>query len=608
MFLIAMKYQVLVDLYEALGATTKRLQKIQLIGDFLKTVPDGVLEESILLMQGRVFPSWDERKIGMAAKLVVKALQTATGADKGAVEEMWKKTGDLGDAAEQLIQKKKQATLVTRELDVKRLFSNIQKLAALEGEGAVAAKVQLAAELLTSATPKEAKYVIRTILEELRVGVGEGNLRDALVWAFFGKELGLSYDKEEHAVAMDNKERYKEVLGAIQQAYDLTNDFSLVVNEARSGGLPALKSLGIRVFTPLKVMLALKVDSIEEGFERCGKPCAIEYKLDGFRIQIHKEGKNIKLFTRRLEEVTAQFPDVVEYVREHVRGKSFILDSEAVGFDKRSKKYLPFQSIGQRIRRKYDIEQMAKEFPVEVNLFDILYFEGRTLLHTPFVERRKLLASLVDNLPRKMVVVKQLVMEKEKEAEKFYKESLKAGNEGVMFKTLDAPYKPGARVGHMVKMKPVMETLDLVIVGAEWGEGKRAQWLSSFTLACIDEQGTFREIGKMGTGIKEKEDVSEKGDGVEGEGVTFEQLTNELKPLIIGKGGKEVSVKPKIVVEVRYEEIQKSPTYSSGFALRFPRLVRLRVDRGPEECSALEMVEQLFFGQKKGKNVVEKNL
>ena len=264
--------------------------------------------------------------------------------------------------------------------------------------------------------------------------------------------------------------------------------------------------------------------------------------------------------------------------------------------------------MGKRIRRKYDIEQMAKEFPVEVNLFDILYFEGRTLLHTPFVERRKLLASLVDNLPRKMVVVKQLVMEKEKEAEKFYKESLKAGNEGVMFKTLDAPYKPGARVGHMVKMKPVMETLDLVIVGAEWGEGKRAQWLSSFTLACIDEQGTFREIGKMGTGIKEKEDVSEKGDGVEGEGVTFEQLTNELKPLIIGKGGKEVSVKPKIVVEVRYEEIQKSPTYSSGFALRFPRLVRLRVDRGPEECSALEMVEQLFFGQKKGKNVVEKNL
>ncbi|MBI2576211.1 ATP-dependent DNA ligase [Candidatus Woesearchaeota archaeon] len=601
-----MKYQVLVDLYESLGATAKRLQKIQLIGDFLKTAPEGVLEESILLMQGRVFPSWDERKIGMAAKLVVKALQTATGADKSAVEWMWKKTGDLGDAAEQLIEKKKQATLVTRELDVKRLFSNIQKLAALEGEGTVAAKVQLVAELLTSATPKEAKYVIRTILEELRVGVGEGNLRDALVWAFFGKELGLSYDREEHAVAMDNKEKYQEVLGAIQQAYDLTNDFSLVVNKARSGGLAALKSLGIRIFTPLKVMLALKVDSIEEGFERCGKPCAVEFKLDGFRIQIHKEGKGIKLFTRRLEEVTAQFPDVVDYVRDHVRGKSFILDSEAAGFDKKSKKYLPFQSIGQRIRRKYDIEQTAKDFPVEVNLFDILYFEGRTLLHTPFAERRRLLASLVDNIPRKMVVVRQLVTEKEKEAEKFYKESLKAGNEGVMFKTLDAPYKPGARVGHMVKMKPVMETLDLVIVGAEWGEGKRAQWLSSFTLACIDGQGTFREIGKMGTGIKEKEDLSEKGDDAEGEGVTFEQLTNELKPLIIGKGGKEVTVRPKIVVEVHYEEIQKSPTYSSGFALRFPRLVRLRADRAPEECSTLEMVEQLFAGQKKGKSIAEK--
>ncbi len=442
-----MKYHVLVDLYESLGATAKRLQKIQLVGDFLKKVPDDVLEESILLLQGRVFPSWDERKIGMAGKLVVKALQTATGCDKGAIEEAWKKTGDLGDAAERLIEKKKQVTLVKKELDVKHLFSNIQKLASLEGVGTVEKKVQLVAELLTSAQPKEAKYVVRTILEELRVGVGEGNLRDALVWAFFGKELGLSYDKEEHAVVREDKDKYLEVVGAIQQAYDLTNDFSVVVNNARTGGLAALQSLGIRVFTPLKVMLALKVDSVEGGFERCGKPSAIEYKLDGFRMQIHKEGRNIKLFTRRLEDVTAQFPDVVGYAREHIRGKSCILDAEAVGFDEKSKKYLPFQSIGQRIRRKYNIEQMAKDFPVEVNLFDILFYEGKTLLQTPFMERRKLLASMVDTIPRKIVVVRQLVTEKEKEAEKFYKESLKAGNEGVMFKKLEAPYKPGARVG-----------------------------------------------------------------------------------------------------------------------------------------------------------------
>jgi len=374
----------------------------------------------------------------------------------------------------------------------------------------------------------------------------------------------------------------------VQGAYDVANDFSVVAEKAKVEGVKGLESISLEPGRPVKVMLALKVSDVKEGFERVGKPADIEYKLDGFRLQIHKKGNDIKLFTRRLENVTKQFPDVVDYVKNHVKGNSFIIDSEAVGFSPKTKKYLPFQSISQRIKRKYDIKNMAKEFPVELNVFDVIYYNGKNMIKTPFIERRKLVEKIVKPAERKIVYVKNLITSDEKEVLKFYKESLNKGNEGIMFKTLDAVYKPGARVGHMVKFKPVMDTLDLVIVGAEWGEGKRSNWLSSFTLACIDENNNFLEIGKVGTGIKEKSEL----------GVSFSQLTEEIRPLIISEKGKNVKVRPEIVVEISYEEIQKSPTYNSGYALRFPRVVNLRLERSAEECSTLKMVEEFYEGQR----------
>ena len=367
----------------------------------------------------------------------------------------------------------------------------------------------------------------------------------------------------------------------------MTNDFSSVA-EAAKQGLKHLEDMEIAMFRPLKVMLALKVKDVKEGFERCGEKVDIEYKLDGFRIQAHKKANKVKLFTRRLEEVTDQFPEVVDYVKNHVKAESCILDSEAAGFDPKTGKYLPFQNISQRIKRKYDIEEMSKKFPVELNVFDILYYDGKALIKEDFIKRREIIEKIIQQKQKKIVVVKNLITSDEKEVEKFYKASLDAGNEGIMFKKLDSPYKPGARVGHMNKMKPTMETLDLVIVGAEWGTGKRANWLSSFTLACIDEDGNFLEIGKMGTGIKEKEE----------EGISFNQLTEELKPLIKSEKGREVTIKPKIVIEVSYEEIQKSPTYSSGYALRFPRLKNLRTDRDPSGASTIALVEDFYYGQK----------
>jgi len=587
-----MKYSELAELYEKLENTTKRLEKTYILSEFLKKTPAEDIDKIVLLVLGRVFPPWDQREIGFASKMVIKALEIATGLSKEVIEKHFKKTGDLGLTAEELAGKKHQKTLFSSELSVSKVFENIRKLTTLTGAGSVDMKTKLVAELLANAKPLEARYIIRTVLEELRVGLGEGTIRDAIVWAFFGKEIGLEYDKKENNITFPekNREKYNHFIEVVQSAYDIANDFSVVAKAAKKSGEKGLVDIEFEVGRPVKVMLAQKVADIKEGFERVEKPAAIEYKYDGFRIQIHRDKDEITLFTRRLENVTKQFPDVIKAVKEQTENSRFILDSEAVGYNPKTKKYRPFQDVSQRIKRKYEIEEMAKEFPVEVNVFDIIYYKDGSTIKKPFLERRKLIEKIVEPKKWSIVLAEQTIADNEKDVEKFYKQSLDAGNEGIMMKNLKAPYKPGSRVGFMVKLKPTMKELDLVIVGAEWGTGKRAGWLSSFVLACRDEETSdFLEVGKVGTGIKEKEE----------EGVSFEQLTKILKKYIISEKGKEVKIKPEIVVEVTYEEIQKSPTYSSGYALRFPRVTRLRDDRAPEEASTLQMVEEYFHEQKK---------
>ncbi len=584
-----MDYIKLTEIYKKLEETSKRLEKTWIISEFLKKTAKEDIEEIVLLLQGIVFPRWDARETGIASRLVLKILHSATAIDVKQIEEQWRKTGDLGIVAENLIKEKKQTTLFKTTLPIKKVLTNLRKLSELEGEGTVNKKIQLINELLTSSTPIEAKYIVRTILGELRVGVGEGILRDAIVWAFFWDKINIGYLNEENKIEVENREQYNKYSEAVQRAYDLTNDFSVAAQAAKNNGLKGLEEMDIIVFRPLKVMLALKVKNIEEGFERCGKPAAIEYKLDGFRIQAHKEKNKIRLFTRRLEDVTKQFPEIAGYIKKNIEGDSFIIDAEAAGFEPKTGKYLPFQSISQRIKRKYNIQEMSKNFPVELNIFDIIYYNGKNLIRDDFKKRRELIEKIVTNKQREIVVVKNLITSDIKKAEEFYKQSLAIGNEGIMIKNLSSSYKPGARVNNMVKLKGEQEGIDVVITGAEWGTGKRARWLSSFTLACIDEDGNFLEIGKMGTGIKEKSE----------EGISFEQMTEELKPLIIFEKGREVKIKPKIVIEVVYEEIQKSPTYSSGYALRFPRFKRLRADRSNEEIVTIHEIEDVYYAQKK---------
>jgi DNA ligase-1 len=567
-----MRYKDLAQLYESLSATTKRLEKTDILSKFLKHL-DEKDKDVLYLLLGDIYPEYDERRIGVSNQLVIKAISKATGLEKKKVVHEWKEIGDLGKVAEVLTAKKSQSTLHKHILTTEKVIENFRKLPELEGKGTVNKKISLITELLTSASPVEALYLCRTLIGDLRIGVKESTVRDSLADAFF-----------------DSK---KEAKQRIQEAIDKTNDVAAVFEIARKGKTKALDVLQLQVGKPIKVMLAQKADSIKDGMDKVGRPSAVEYKYDGFRMLIHKKGNEIILFTRRLENVTKQFPEVADYVKKYVKGESFILDSEAVGFDKKTKEYTSFQHISQRIRRKYHIEKLQEELPIEINVFDILYYNGKSLLNEPFEKRSELIRKIVKKHPYKIISSKQIITSDEKKAKAFYKKALEDNQEGVMFKNLKAKYQPGRRVGHMLKIKPEERDLDLVITGGEYGTGKRSGWISSFILSCQGKKrGEFLEVGKAGTGIKEKESAES---GV----LSFKQLTDKLKPHITKEKGKKVEIKPKIVVSVTYQEIQKSPNYNSGYALRFPRFTALRTDKPLSEVATLKEVEKDYNNQKR---------
>jgi len=555
-----MKYSKLTELYSELEKTSKTLEKTRLIADFLKSLPKKELSRMALLIRGAVAPDYEELELGIGKKLVIKAITQASGTSETKVKKAWKTIGDVGEVAEQFTKNRKQLALFSHSLTVKEVFEDLRKLSEITGKGAVDRKLALLKKLLISAKPESAKYVVRTVLGELRIGVGTGVLRDAIAKAF-------ECEKDD-----------------VERAYNTTTDFSEVIVLASEG---KLASASISIDKPLRVMLYQKVKDIEEGFERVGKPAIIEYKYDGFLCMIHKHGPRITLFTRRLDNITQQFPDIVNVAKTNIKAKQAIVEVEVIGLDKKTGRWLPFQSISQRIKRKYDIERTAKEFPVQACAFDLLYLNGKSLIGEPLKNRYASLKKILKEDLGKLELAKQIVTSDEKEVEKFYKEALSLGNEGVMMKKLDAEYKPGSRVGFGVKIKPVMEPLDLVIMGGEWGSGKRAGWISSFVLGCRDGED-FLRIGKVGTGIKEKEEM----------GVSFKELTKLLKKDIINSAGREVDVAPKVIIEVAYEEIQKSPTYNSGYALRFPRLLRLRDDKPLSEVDDLKKVEKLYIAQR----------
>ncbi len=550
-----MLYQDLAEVYEKLEATTKNLEKRDILAEFFTQADSDILPSVALLVQGRIFPAWSEEEVGIASKLMLKIISKVYGVSELEVMKKVKETGDYGLAAEHFTAHKRQQTLMSTTLKIDFVHERLKTISGISGAGTVDKKTAAVSELLSSAKPLEARYITRTVLATLRIGVGEGTVRDAICKAF-------DLEKED-----------------VQKAYDMLNDYGEVARLAKTEGAKALRKAQIKVGRPIKVMLAQKAKSIPDALERLGK-AAFEYKYDGMRCQIHGSNGEIKIFTRRLDEVTKQFPDIAKLVEKGITAKDFIIEGETIAVDNKGNG-LPFQKLSRRIKRKYDIEMVIKEIPAHLNLFDLNYLDGKSYLEKPFKDRRKALEKIFK--PTKgLNLAKQIVTDSPKKVEKFYAEALEHKQEGLMAKNLEAGYKPGSRVGYMLKIKPTMETLDLVIVGAEWGEGKRANWLSSFLLACRDGS-EYKTIGKMGTGLSDEQ---------------FTQMTKTLKPLILKEKGKGVEVKPKIVIEVAYEEIQKSPTYESGYALRFPRMIQVREDKGPKDSSELDFVEQLYGGQR----------
>ena len=589
-----MRFSELCDTYLQLSQTSKRLEKTAQIADLLKRVPDSDMAEVMMLLKGRVYPEWDKTQLGVSSKLAIRAISMASGESEAKIVQAFKKTGDIGEVCQQLLSKKKQFTLASAELTVKDVIKGMRKLSTLEGSGSVELKLKTIAQMLNNASPLEARFLVRILLEDLRVGIADGTIRDAII-AYALEKHGLHVIPAEKPVkteASGVQTPVQEWQQAVQDAIDRSNDVAKVAVTAKHEGLKGLRDIDLTIGIPIRVMLAQKETEVAAALERVGMPAALEFKYDGFRMQVHRDNDGkITLFTRRLENVTDQFPDVVEFIAKEIK-VACILDCEAVGYDPKTGRYTAFQQISQRIRRKYDIDTLMKELPVELNVFDILYYKDESVYLKPFEERRSIIEKIIPEREKRIKPSDIIIATTPAQVESFYKKSLAAGNEGIMLKTLSAPYKPGSRVGFMVKMKPVMDELDVVIVGAEWGEGKRSGWLTSFTIAVMDDDGNFVEIGRFGTGLKELEQEG---------GTTFEQVTNLLKDDIIEESGKEVRVKPNVVVEVKFEEIQKSPSYSSGFALRFPRFVRLRDDRRPEEISTLGDVVDAFEAQR-GRN------
>lgn len=550
-----MDFAAVAQTLQKLEETSSRLELTDIVTELL-TNSGRDLKIVTLFVQGKIFPPWEERDLGIAQKSMIKAISTATGMPAKKVEDKIAELGDTGLAAEKLFEKKIQTTLSSKTMSLKEIYKHLDKLTHMEGKGSQERKNKYVVELLNSVSANEVKYLVRLLLGEMRIGVGEGIVRDAIAKAF--------------DVPADEAER----------AFSMINDYPEVAEIARKDGVKGLKKIDIKLFRPLRPMLAQSVHSVEEAFDsNCH---AFQRKYDGMRMQAHIKGNEIRIFTRRLDDVTKQFPDVVEAIKG-VKCKTAIIEGETVAVDK-DERPKPFQSLSRRIKRKYEIDEMVKEIPVITYLFDCMYLDGKNLVPEPMEKRLKSLESIFTE-GKHLRLAKTLVTDDAKEAEKFYNESLKFGHEGVMCKNLDAVYKPGSRVGYMYKLKPVTETLDLAIVGAEWGEGRRANWLGSYLLACRDpDTNEFLTIGRMATGMTDE---------------NLQHFTDTLKDDIEYQKGKFVKLRPRLVVEAGYQEIQKSPTYASGYALRFPKLIRIREDRDPEECDTLDRVASLYERVKK---------
>ncbi len=538
------------ELLEALSSTNKRSIMVQMVAEFLEKLSSEEVEPVCLMLCSRVVPKWGEEKTSIGGSTLWEAIKAASGCSDEELAEFFDRTGDIGSAAQLALEQGKTRLITLAPFDdsVVSVYRVLRKVAVLAGEDSKRRKVVALSSLLSCLSPLEAKYAVRVLAGDLRVGFSEGMLFEA-----------LAFLTHLPAPLVRRKSMF---LGGVEKAARLV----------KGEGPDALRKAKPRYFRPIAPMLAQSASSVKEIISSM-KKAAFEFKIDGARVQIHKRGEKVAIYSRRLNDVTSSLPEIVRVVQDGIP-EDCIVEGEVVAVGEDGKP-LPFQYLMRKFRR---IREAPIPFSLDLYLFDLLLLGEKSLMDSPYAFRRERLEELTD-----LKLVEQTVTDDPEEVEAFLDKSIASGHEGLMAKDLSGFYQPGFRSNLWLKLKRTLEPLDLVIVAAQYGYGRRYKWLSDYYLAARDERtGDFLVVGKTFKGLTDAE---------------MTRMTEELEKLAVGRKGRVVFVIPRIVVEVIYNEIQKSSKYRSGYALRFARISRIRWDKRPEEADTIQKIEEIYRKQ-----------
>ncbi|PVX26055.1 MAG: ATP-dependent DNA ligase [Candidatus Bathyarchaeum sp.] len=582
-----MKYSSIADAYEKIEATTKRLEMTDYLVEILKETPISLIDKIVYLTQGKLYPDFVGIEIGIAEKLAIRAVARSAGHQENHIELDVQKTGDLGETTQKFMEKKTQATFFSTLLTVERVYETLAKMANSTGSGSVDLKLALLAGLLSDASPSEAKYITRTVTGSLRLGIADMTVLDALAIAFGGGK-----ETREH----------------LERAYNISSDLGRVARIVAEEGIEGIKKFKVMPGEPIRPMLAERLSSSEEILEKLGGRCRAEYKYDGERIQAHKNKDEVVLFSRRLENITEQYPDGVEYIRNHVKAEQAIVEAEAVAVDPKTGEMKPFQELMHR-RRKYGIKEAMEEHPIRLFMFEALYVDGKDLTQQPYPIRHEYLTKIIEQTDN-IKVAESIIAENPEALELFFEKTVEGGSEGIMCKSVnqDSVYQAGARGWLWIKYKrdyrsEMTDTVDLTVIGAFHGRGKRAGTYGAFLLAAYNpDRDIFETVTKVGTGFTDT-DLDK-----------LPKLLNTHKihhkhPRVESTLDVEIWFEPAVVIEIRGADLTLSPVHTcamdviregSGVAIRFPRFTgKYRVDKSAEDATTTKEIVEMYRGQLK---------
>jgi len=580
-----MKFSLIADTLGYMENTTKRLELTQHLVDLFKITPSDIISKVIYLLQGKLRPDHEGVEIGIAEKIAIKALSKSSGISIKKIEDEYRDTGDFGQVASKILEQKTQTTFLSQNITVERVYDTLYKIAELKGARSQDMKMKYISSLLNDATPIEGGFIAKIITSNLRLGIADYTILDALAVAYTGS---------------------KENRPSLEHAYNVCSDLGKVAKSVAENGLDALKDFQVTTFSPIRPMLAERVKSPQEAHEKMGTEFASEYKLDGERVQIHRQEEKIVLYSRSLENITNYYPDIVENIGKVLKPDEIILEAEVVAMNDDTGEFLPFQELMHR-RRKYKIAQAVQEYPITVNFFDILSMDKKSCLDLPYTQRRKLLEKNVkeDSFAKIMPMV---FVKTDSEVEDSLENAINAGCEGVMLKQLDSTYRAGARASNWLKLKreyrnELGDSIDLVIVGAFYGRGRRTGRYGALLLSAYDDKSdTFPSICKVGTGFTD-ESLDQFYQ------ILSDKITVRKDPRIESGLEADVWFEPEVVIEIVASEITLSPIHKvamdkirkgSGLALRFPKFTgKIRFEKTSENATNIDEIVTLYNSQKR---------